>query len=63
MKKTNIMTVGRLKAILAKYDDNEFATVWGGESEYGSFGVLGISKTKEDADFGICHDYIMEYDD
>ena len=61
-KEKYIMKIGKLKSILAKYDNEDFVTVWGGENENGSFGVLGVSKTEEDADEGICYDYIMEYE-
>ena len=48
-KKTDTMTVGRLKSILAKYDNEQIVTIWGGENENGDFGCLAVCDTEEDA--------------
>lgn len=41
------MTVGRMKSILAKYDNDFIIYVYGGENEDGEFGVLRVAKNKE----------------
>lgn len=48
-KKTDTMTVGRLKSILAKYDNEQIVTIWGGEGAEGDFGCLAVCDTEEDA--------------
>lgn len=60
-KKTDTMTVGRLKSILAKYDNEQIVTIWGGENENGDFGCLAICDTEEDAIWGD-GDMIMLYE-
>lgn len=60
-KKTDTMTVGRLKSILAKYDNEQIAAVCGGEDENGDFGYLVISNNEDDAIWG-CGDMIMVYE-
>lgn len=47
-KTTDKMTVGRMKSILAKYDNNSIIYVYGGENEYGDFGIVQIAKDEED---------------
>ena len=41
------MKVGRLKSILAKYDDDAIVYIFGGEDENGDFGVLKITDDEE----------------
>ena len=48
-KITDMMKVGRLKSILAKYDDEQIVTIWGGEDENGGFGCLAICNNEDDA--------------
>ena len=60
-KKTDTMTVGRLKSILAKYDNEQIVTIWGGENENGDFGCLAVCDTEEDAIWGD-GDMIMLYE-
>lgn len=62
MKVSNRMEVGRLKSILAKYDDNLIIHVYGGEDENGSFAYLRIAEDKDDYIWQ-CGDIIMEYED
>ena len=60
-KKTDTMTVGRLKSILAKYGNEQLVTIWGGENENGDFGCLAVCDTEEDAIWGDS-DMIMLYE-
>ena len=59
-KKVDMMTVGRLKSILGKYNNEKIVAVYGGETEDGDFGCLVISDNKDDAIWCI-GDIIMEY--
>lgn len=56
----DMMKVGRLKSILAKYDDEQVVAVGGGEDENGDFGYLVVSENKDDA-IWCCGDVILEY--
>ena len=60
-KKTDTMTVGRLKSILAKYNNEQWVTILGGEGAEGDFGCLAVCDTKEDTICGY-GDMIMEYE-
>ena len=58
---TDMMTVSKLKSILAEYDNEQIVVVNGGEDENGSFAYLFISDTEEDAIWGD-GDMIMLYE-
>lgn len=60
-KATDMMKVGKLKSILAKYDDEQVVVVNGGEDENGDFGYLVISENEDDA-LWCCGDIILEYE-
>ena len=61
-KAKDMMTVGRLKSILAKYDNDSIIYIYGGESAEGDFAYLQVVKDKEnfiyqDGDIIMCsHD-------
>lgn len=60
-KLKDTMTVGRLKSILKKYNNEQWVTIWGGEGSEGDFGCLAVCDTKEDTISGY-GDMIMEYE-
>lgn len=55
------ISVRRLKSILAKYDDEDIAYVYGGEGADGDYGYFIIAHKEEDIIWGD-GDCILEYE-
>ena len=59
--KTDTMKVGRLKSILAKYDNDAIVYIYGGECAEGDFAYLNIAENTEEITW-LGGDTVMTYE-